>query len=69
MNNDIKKDNQPITIQRIDYKDILQLKNHINPHARMYGRKRTGLSAKKQRDFAIAIKRARFMALLPFVSH
>ena len=53
----------------IDYKDVTRLKNNINPHSRMMSRKRTGLSAKGQRDFARATKRARFMALLPFISH
>ncbi len=53
----------------IDYKNIDRLKALTNPHARMMSRKRTGLSAKGQRDFARAIKRARFMALMPFVTH
>jgi small subunit ribosomal protein S18 len=55
-------------IAHIDYKDIVTLSNHINPHARMNSRKRTGFSAKAQRDFAQAIKRARFMALMPYIS-
>lgn len=55
--------------EHIDYKDITTLKNHVNPHARMMSRKRTGFTAKEQRDFARATKRARFMALMPFVSH
>ncbi|MCB9811638.1 30S ribosomal protein S18 [Candidatus Nomurabacteria bacterium] len=58
---------QPIT--HIDYKDITRIKNHVNPHARMMGRRRTGFTAKAQRDFARAVKRARFMALMPYVSH
>lgn len=53
----------------IDYKDITRLQNNINPHARMNSRNRTGFNAKGQRDFARAVKRARFMALLPYVSH
>ena len=53
----------------IDYKDITRLKTQVNPHARMHNRRRTGFTAKGQRDFAKAIKRARFMALIPFVSH
>ena len=53
----------------IDYKDITRLKAQVNPHARMFNRRRTGFTAKEQRDFARAIKRARFMALMPFVSH
>ena len=57
------------TVNHIDYKDIARLQNYINPHARMNGRRRTGFTAKQQRDFARAIKRARFMALMPFVSH
>jgi small subunit ribosomal protein S18 len=53
----------------IDYKDITRLRLQVNPHARMHNRRRTGFSAKGQRDFAKATKRARFMALMPFVSH
>jgi small subunit ribosomal protein S18 len=53
----------------IDYKDITKLGAQINPHARILSRKRTGLKASDQRDLARSIKRARFMALLPFVSH
>ncbi len=63
-----EKQDQVNPHQHIDYKDITTLQNHINPHARMYGRKRTSFSAKGQRDFARAIKRARFMALLPYLS-
>ncbi len=53
----------------IDYKNIMKLRANTNPHARMYNRRRTGMSAKAQRNFARAIKRARFMALLPYISH
>lgn len=53
----------------IDYKNINRLKAHINPHARMMSRKRTGLTAKGQRELARAVKRARFMALVPYISH
>jgi small subunit ribosomal protein S18 len=55
-------------ITHIDYKDIELLKKFINPHGRMLSRKRTGTSAKNQRKIAVAVKRARFMGLLPFVS-
>jgi len=55
-------------IKHIDYKDTDLLKKFLNPHARMISRKRTGVTAKNQRNLATAIKRARFMALLPFVS-
>ena len=55
-------------IEFIDYKDTEILKKLINPHGRMISRKRTGISAKHQRDLATAIKRARFMGLLPYVA-
>jgi small subunit ribosomal protein S18 len=55
-------------IQYIDYKDIDLLKKFLNPHGRILSRKRTGTTAKNQRKLAEAVKRARFMGLLPFVS-
>jgi small subunit ribosomal protein S18 len=51
----------------IDYKDVAYLKQFTNPHAKILSKKRTGIPATKQRDIAQAIKRARFMALIPFV--
>lgn len=51
----------------IDYKNISRLKANVNPHARMMSRRRTNMSAKGQRNFAKAIKRARFMALMPYI--
>ena len=55
-------------IKYIDYKDVEVLKKFINPNARILARKRTGLSAKHQRKLTQAIKRARFIGLLPYVS-
>lgn len=55
-------------VQHIDFKDITTLYAHINPHARMFNRRRTGFTAKAQRDFATAVKRARFMALMPYLA-
>ncbi|MCK9345295.1 MAG: 30S ribosomal protein S18 [Candidatus Pacebacteria bacterium] len=55
-------------VKLIDYKDVDILKKFLTPHARMIAGKRTGVSAKYQRQLAQAIKRARFMALLPFVA-
>ena len=55
-------------LEHIDYKDTELLKKFMNPHMRILSRKKTGLSAKDQRKLALAIKRARFIALLPFVS-
>ena len=55
-------------ISHIDYKDVEVLKKFINPHGRILSRKRTDISSKHQRMLATAIKRARFMGLLPFVA-
>lgn len=52
----------------IDYKDVEVLRKFINPHGRILSGKRTGVSAKMQRQLADAIKRARFMGLMPFVA-
>ena len=55
-------------IEHIDYKDIDILKKFLNPHARIQGKKRTNVSATNQRKLALAVKRARFMGLLPYVA-
>lgn len=54
--------------EHFDFKDVARLRANLNPHARIHGRKRTGLSAHEQRSFAQAVKRARFMALIPYVA-
>jgi small subunit ribosomal protein S18 len=64
-----EKKEKNTNIVHIDFKDVLRIKAHMNPHSRMFGRKRTGLKGSEQRDFARAVKRARFMALVPYVSH
>ncbi len=64
MSNNILTQND---IQHVDYKDIDLLKQFINPHGRVMGRKRSNLTAKQQRAVEAAIKRARFMGLLPFI--
>ena len=51
----------------IDYKDIETLKTMITPNGKTSPRRGTGTCAKHQRELAVAIKRARFMALLPYV--
>jgi small subunit ribosomal protein S18 len=62
-----KRDHMEQTLP-IDYRNVDLLKKFLTPHARMMSRARSGLSAKKQRELATAIKRARTMALLPYVS-
>jgi small subunit ribosomal protein S18 len=54
--------------KHVDYKDIAYLKQFTNPYAKIMGRKRTGLTADKQREIGLAIKRARYMALLPYLA-
>ncbi len=51
-----------------DYRDAKTLQRYIDPYGRIEPISKTGLSAKQQRQLAVAIKRARHIALLPFVS-
>ena len=55
-------------INHIDYKDVELLKKFLNPHARILSKKKSGVCSKNQRKLSLAIKRARFMALVPYVS-
>lgn len=48
-----------------DYKDIRRLQKYVTPQGKILPRRRTGVTAKMQRRLAVAIKRARHMALLP----
>ena len=50
----------------VDYKDVDLLKKLINRHGRIVGRRKTGCSAVSQHAVTSAIKRARYMALLPY---
>ncbi|MFO1442275.1 30S ribosomal protein S18 [Bacillus sp. Bva_UNVM-123] len=55
-------------ITHIDYKDVDLLKKFISERGKILPRRVTGTNAKYQRKLTIAIKRARTMALLPFVA-
>jgi small subunit ribosomal protein S18 len=55
-------------IDYIDYKDVKLLQRFLSYYAKIQPRKRTGTCAKHQRVLVKAIKRARHVALLPFVS-
>ncbi len=55
-------------VRYVDYKDVEQLRRMMSPNGKIYGRKRIGVSAKDQRLIAQAVKRARFMGLLPYTS-
>jgi len=52
-----------------DYKDFKTLQRYVNQYGQIETRKRTGLTESKQRQLARAIKRARHVALLAFVSN
>ena len=56
-------DNSP----KIDYKDVRLLQRYLSERGKIVPSRITAVSAKKQRELARAIKRARILALLPFV--
>jgi small subunit ribosomal protein S18 len=55
-------------VKEIDYKDVETLKMFITERGKILPRRITGVSAYHQRKLAAAIKRARYMAILPFVA-
>lgn len=54
--------------ERVDYKDVALLRKFMSDRGKIRSRRVTGLSAQRQREVAIAIKNAREMALLPYIS-
>ena len=52
----------------IDYKDVDLLKKFLTEQGKILPRRMTGLTARQQRDLTTAVKRARIMALLPFIN-
>ncbi|CAL4325267.1 30S ribosomal protein S18 [Buchnera aphidicola (Thelaxes suberi)] len=57
------------SIKEIDYKDISILKNYITESGKMVPSRITGTKSKYQRQLSRAIKRSRFLALLPYTDH
>lgn len=55
-------------ISTVDYKDTQTLRRFMSPHAKILASNRTGSCPKHQRMITTALKRARHMALLPFVA-
>ncbi|MCX7914510.1 MAG: 30S ribosomal protein S18 [Thermodesulfovibrionales bacterium] len=51
----------------IDYKDIKTIRNYITERGKILSRKMTGTCSRHQRELTIAIKRARNIALIPFM--
>ncbi|MDX2028182.1 MAG: 30S ribosomal protein S18 [Alphaproteobacteria bacterium] len=52
---------------KIDYKDVNMLRRYISERGKIMPSRITAVSAKKQRELTVAIKRARFLALVPYV--
>jgi small subunit ribosomal protein S18 len=55
-------------ISHIDYKDVPRLRRHLSERGKIEPRRRTGTCAKHQRALAVALKRARHVALLPYTA-
>lgn len=51
---------------RFDYKNVSELRHFVTDRGKLVPRRISGLSARQQRDLALAVKRARNIALLPF---
>jgi small subunit ribosomal protein S18 len=51
----------------VDYKDVRLLTKLVTPQGKLYSRKRSGASAYSQNKIKTAVKRARFLGLLPYV--
>ena len=57
-----------LKLEEIDYKDVATLQRLTSAQGKLFSQKRSGLSAPAQRLVSLAVKRARFMALMPYVS-
>ena len=55
-------------IDTIDYKDVARLRRFVSERAKILPRRVTGTCARHQRELTVAIKRARQISLMPFVS-
>ncbi|MDQ3929686.1 MAG: 30S ribosomal protein S18, partial [Chloroflexota bacterium] len=54
-------------VEEIDYKDVARLRRYLSERSKIEPRRKTGTCARHQRGLSVAIKRARHMALLPYV--
>jgi small subunit ribosomal protein S18 len=55
-------------IKVLDYKDVSRLRRYLSDRAKIEPRRKTGTCAHHQRALSVALKRARFMALLPYTA-
>lgn len=60
---------QKTDVAYFDYKDFKTLQRYVNVYGQIESRKKTGLTETQQKHLAKAIKRARHIALLPFVAN
>lgn len=56
-------------IQHVDYKDLARLRRHVGERGKIEPRRKLGTCAKHQRSVTVAIKRARYIGLLPFTGN
>ncbi|EEG32323.1 ribosomal protein S18 [[Clostridium] methylpentosum DSM 5476] len=55
-------------VENIDYKDIAKLRRYMSERAKIVPRRVTGTCARHQRQLTVAVKRARHLAMLPYIS-
>lgn len=55
-------------VDHIDYKDVAKLRRYVTERAKILPRRISGCCAKHQRELTVSIKRARYMALLPYTA-
>lgn len=55
-------------VENIDYKDVAKLRRFVSERSKIFPRRMTGTCARHQRQLTIAIKRARHIALIPYIS-
>ena len=54
--------------EKVDYKDVMLLRKYLTERGKIIPRRITGNTASCQRELSLAVKRARFIALIPYVS-
>jgi small subunit ribosomal protein S18 len=55
-------------VREIDYKDVARLRRYLSDRGKIEPRRKTGTCAKHQRRLSVALKNARFMAMLPYTA-
>ncbi len=64
----MKRNDVLFSDKKIDYKDVNLLSSYVSEGGKITPRRLTLISAKKQRELSSAIKKARFLALMPYVN-